>query len=223
MVDGVHDPGFKQRCHGPRIGPAGLRQTPVWSARWRPAPTRGSLGKPRAQGPHCAADEAIRSGVTAGRGAGAPSHRLLRAAAGCCGASRAGLPVLAGPAAPSAGIRRASRAKPWPTSPRRWRRRPSRRPPCAPTRPTGPIFLTGAKRTVSFPSRRRRPPSAPISPAWRLATCPPAFAGGCRQWFNDLPWNPAPRHPGRAADARPAGAEGGRADPHNAAADSSHL
>jgi hypothetical protein len=55
-------------------------------------------------------------------------------------------------------------------------------PPCAPTRPIGCSFPDGAPRTGSRPSRPRRRPSAPTSPAWPTAARQRRSAGGCRRW-----------------------------------------
>jgi hypothetical protein len=63
---------------------------------------------------------------------------------------------------------RASRAR----RRRCWQRRPPRRPPCAPTRPTGHIFPDGAPNMASSQSRPRRRPSAPTSPAYQYSRRP---------------------------------------------------
>jgi hypothetical protein len=109
------------------------------------------------------------------------------------------------PAAGGPGRRRPGRRPgPNPGRPGRARSRPGigeKRPPppprCAPTKPTGRIFRTGAAPTALRRSRRRRRPSAPTSPAWPQPTRrPPSAAGSprsakCAGWCQDASRPPA--------------------------------
>jgi hypothetical protein len=80
---------------------------------------------------------------------------------------------------------------------RRWPKRPRPQPRCAPTRRTGRIFRTGARRADLFPFPLRRKPSAHLA-SLANSHAPTTIrrqlsALGKMHRFNDLAWNPAHR------------------------------